>query len=78
MQQREHLLAKGMPQYCVAADAGHGVELAFRSRPTELGLSYVVGITSWVVLCPVGGAVAALAPVDRLETRWRVAAIPSP
>lgn len=54
LQQLETLLAEGAPKYCVLADAGYGVDQAFRQRLTELGLSYVVGITSSVVVWPPG------------------------
>ncbi len=54
LQQLETLLAKGAPKYCVLADAGYGVDQAFRQRLTELGLPYVVGIKSSVVVWPPG------------------------
>ena len=54
LQQLETLLAKGAPKCCVLADAGYGVEQAFRSRLTEMGLPYVVGIKSSVVVWPPG------------------------
>lgn len=50
----ETLLAEGAPKYCVLADAGYGVDQAFRQRLTELGLPYVVGIKSSVVVWPPG------------------------
>jgi SRSO17 transposase len=52
--QLEGLLAEGAPRHCVLADAGYGVDAAFRNRLTELGLPYVVGITSAVVVWPPG------------------------
>ena len=52
--QLETLLAEGAPKYCVLADAGYGVDQAFRQRLTDLGLPYVVGITSSVVVWPPG------------------------
>lgn len=52
--QLEHLLAQGAPRHCVLADAGYGVDNAFRQRLSDLGLSYVVGITSAVVVWPPG------------------------
>lgn len=52
MQQLEALLAEGAPKYCVLADAGYGVDQAFRQRLTELDLPYVVGIKSSVVVWP--------------------------
>lgn len=54
LQQLETLLAEGAPRYCVLADAGYGVDQAFRQRLTDLGLPYVVGITSSVVVWPPG------------------------
>lgn len=36
------------------ADAGYGVEAALRSRLSDLGLPYVMGITSSVVVWPPG------------------------
>ena len=59
-QQLESLLAEGAPRYCVLADAGYGVDQAFRQRLTDLGLPYVVGITSAVVVWPPG--IASLPP----------------
>jgi len=38
LQQIEHLLAQGAPRHCVLADAGYGVDTAFRERLDELGL----------------------------------------
>src|SRR2546427_729051 len=54
LQQLEALLADGAPRHCVLADAGYGVDTAFRQRLSELGLPYVVGITSAVVVWPPG------------------------
>ena len=54
LQQLERLLADGAPRRCVLADAGYGVDAAFRQRLTELGLPYMVGITSAVVVWPPG------------------------
>ena len=39
-------LASGVPRGVVLADAGYGVDTAFRTGLTELGLTYVVGIQS--------------------------------
>jgi SRSO17 transposase len=52
--QLEALLAEGAPRHCVLADAGYGVDTAFRNRLSALGLPYVVGITSSVVVWPPG------------------------
>jgi SRSO17 transposase len=48
------LLAAGAPRHCVLADAAYGVDAAFRLRLTELGLPYMVGITSSVSVWPPG------------------------
>jgi SRSO17 transposase len=52
--QLQQLLAEGAPKHCVLADAGYGVDTAFRRRLDELGLPFVVGITSSVVVWPPG------------------------
>jgi SRSO17 transposase len=54
LQQLEALLAAGAPKHCVLADAGYGVDTAFRQRLSALGLHYVVGVTSAVVVWPPG------------------------
>ncbi len=54
LQQLRHLLAEGAPRHCVLADAGYGVDTEFRSTLTEMGLEYVVGVTSAVVVWPPG------------------------
>lgn len=54
LRQIESLLAAGAPRYCVLADAGYGVDNAFRQRLSDLDLHYVVGITSAVVVWPPG------------------------
>ena len=50
----ERLLGQGAPRHCVLADAGYGVDTGFRERLDELGLPYVVGITSAIVVWPPG------------------------
>jgi SRSO17 transposase len=52
--QIESLLAQGAPKHCLLADAGYGVDTAFRERLSELGLTYVVGVTSSVTVWPPG------------------------
>jgi SRSO17 transposase len=52
--QIERLMAQGAPRHCVLADAGYGVETAFRERLSELGLPYVVGVTGQVTVWPPG------------------------
>jgi len=54
LQQIEHLMAQGAPKHCVLADAGYGVDTAFRDRLSELGLRYVVGVTGSVTVWPPG------------------------
>lgn len=52
--QLEALLGRGYPKRCVLADAGYGVDSAFRQRLSDLGLQYMVGITSAIVVWPPG------------------------
>lgn len=54
--QIERLLSQGAPKYCVLADAAYGTETAFRERLSELGLTYVVGVTGQVTVWPPGHA----------------------
>lgn len=54
LSQLEGLLGAGAPPHCVLADAAYGVDSAFRLRLTELGLAYVVAITSAVSVWPPG------------------------
>ena len=54
LQQIRHLLAQGAPRHCVLADAGYGIDYAFRQGLTDQGLLYMVGITSAVVVWPPG------------------------
>ena len=69
--QLEALLDAGAPRYCVLADAGYGVDAAFRNRLDELGLPYVVGITSAVVVWPPG-----IEPLERYRGRGRPPEMP--
>lgn len=48
------LLAEGAPHHCVLADAGYGVDTAFRQALSDMGLQYAVGVTSAVVVWPPG------------------------
>ncbi len=50
------LLAEGAPRHCVLADAGYGVDNAFRQALSDMGLQYAVGVTSAVVVWPPGVA----------------------
>ncbi len=54
LQQMRDLLAQGAPQHCVLADAGYGIDYAFRQGLSDVGLAYMVGITSAVVVWPPG------------------------
>jgi len=54
LQQLRKLLAEGAPRHCVLADAGYGVDTAFRQALSDMGLLYVVGVTSAVVVWPPG------------------------
>ena len=54
LQQLRSLLSEGAPRHCLLADAGYGIDYAFRQGLTDLGLPYVVGITSVVVVWPPG------------------------
>ena len=56
LQQIQDLLNEGAPRHCVLADAGYGIDYAFRQGLTDQGLAYVVGITSVVVVWPPGVA----------------------
>lgn len=52
--QIERLIGQGAPRHCVLADAGYGIETAFRERLSGLGLLYVVGVTGQVTVWPPG------------------------
>jgi SRSO17 transposase len=54
LQQLRSLLDQGAPRHCVLADAGYGVDNAFRQALSDMGLAYAVGITSAVVVWPPG------------------------
>jgi SRSO17 transposase len=54
LEQLRTLLAQGAPPHCVLADAGYGVDNAFRQALSDMGLAYAVGITSAVVVWPPG------------------------
>jgi SRSO17 transposase len=54
LQQLHALLAEGAPRHCVLADAGYGVDTAFRQALSDMGLLYAVGVTSAVVVWPPG------------------------
>lgn len=54
LSQLQALLAQGAPAYPVLADAAYGVDAGFRRALTDMGLQYVVGITSAVIVWPPG------------------------
>lgn len=54
LSQLRALLAEGAPHHCVLADAGYGVDTAFRQALSDMGLLYAVGVTSAVVVWPPG------------------------
>lgn len=54
IQHLKRLLADGLPRYCVLADAGYGVDTAFRHALDALEMPYMVGITSAVSVWPPG------------------------
>lgn len=54
LEQLRTLLAEAAPRHCVLADAGYGVDTAFRQALSDLGLPYAVGVTSAVVVWPPG------------------------
>ncbi len=54
LSQIQHLMAQGAPRHSVLADAGYGVDTAFRDGLSALGLTYVVGISGQVTVWPPG------------------------
>lgn len=73
--QIERLLDLGAPKHCLLADAGYGVDTAFRERLSELGLVYVVGVTGQVAVWPPGHAPlppAAYSGRGKVPTRQRL------
>ncbi len=60
--QIKRLMEQGAPKHCLLADAGYGVDTAFREGLSELGLRYVVGVTGAVTVWPPGHA--PLPPAD--------------
>ncbi|MES2367646.1 MAG: IS701 family transposase [Pseudomonadota bacterium] len=54
LQQLRTLLDEGAPRHCVLADAGYGLDNAFRQALSDMGLLYAVGVTSAVVVWPPG------------------------
>jgi SRSO17 transposase len=54
LEQIEWACASGLPRADVVADAGYGAEARFRSRISELGLRYVVGVKSTTTVWAAG------------------------
>ena len=54
------MLAQDAPGHCVLVDASYGIDYAFLQGLSDMGLSYMVGVTSAVVVWPPG--VEPLAP----------------
>lgn len=54
LQQLRTLLSEGAPRHCVLADAGYGVDTAFRQALSDMGLHYAVGVSSALVVWPPG------------------------
>lgn len=54
LSQLRALLADKAPHHCVLADAGYGVDTAFRQALSDMGLLYAVGVTSAVSVWPPG------------------------
>ena len=50
--QLRNLLDEGAPSHCVLADAGYGVDNAFRQALSDMGVAYAVDVTSAVVVWP--------------------------
>jgi len=65
LEQIDAALSAGVPRGVVLADAGYGVDTSFRTRLTEMGLSYVVGIQSSTSLWPPGTAPLPAKPWSR-------------
>ena len=63
-----------LPRGVILADAGYGVDAAFRSGITDLGLTYVAGIKSTTTVWAPG--TAALAPPPKKSARGRPAVRP--
>ena len=75
LRQIEHLMEQGAPRHCVLSDAGYGVDTAFRTRLSELGLRYVVGVTGSITVWPPGREplpAPAYAGRGRVATRLRL------
>lgn len=54
LQQLQALLDEGAPRHCVLADAGYGVDSAFRQALTDMGLLYAVGVSATISVWPPG------------------------
>ena len=75
LSQITHLVNQGAPKHCVLADAGYGVDTAFREGLSELGLTYVVGVTGALTVWPPGREPLPAAPYSgrgRFSKRLRI------
>ncbi|MGQ0618866.1 MAG: IS701 family transposase [Panacagrimonas sp.] len=52
LQHLQRLLSQAVAPDCVLADAGYGVDTAFRQQLSDMGLTYTVGITSAISVWP--------------------------
>jgi SRSO17 transposase len=62
LEQLRQLRAEGAPRHCVLADVAYGTDGGFRQGLTHLGLPYLVGVTSAMVVWPPGVEPLAPAP----------------
>ena len=60
--------AEGVPEGVVLADAGYGINTAFRTALTRMGLTYVVGIQSSAQLWPPGSGSAPAQGMERARS----------
>ena len=60
--------AEGVPEGVALADAGYGINTAFRTALTRMGLTYVVGVQSSARLWPPGSGSAPAQGMDRARS----------
>ena len=60
--------AEGVPEGVVLADAGYGINTAFRTALTRMGLTYVVGVQSSARLWPPGAVRSRGQSMDRARS----------
>jgi len=66
----------GVPTAAVLADAGYGVDTAFRDGITELGVAYVVGIQTSTILWSPGTEPVAAKTLERARAATLNATLP--